>query len=81
MNKISRLIMCFKKAEEAKKERERHERDNQFLKEQITELKEDYHALLYLIEKVRKLGTDDNDRSSSVFKIPLDCAYQNELKA
>ncbi|MFB1081212.1 RsfA family transcriptional regulator [Jeotgalibacillus sp. JSM ZJ347] len=57
------------KAEEAEKERERLEKDNQFLKEQITELKEDYHALLYLIEKARKLGTDDHDASSSVFKM------------
>ncbi|MBM7578397.1 RsfA family transcriptional regulator [Jeotgalibacillus terrae] len=57
------------KIKETEKERERLEKDNEFLREQISQLKEDYHALLYLIEKARKLGSEDAERSSSVFKM------------
>ncbi|WP_166786818.1 RsfA family transcriptional regulator [Jeotgalibacillus salarius] len=67
---------------EAEKDREKLEKDNQLLKEQISELKEDYHALLYLIEKARKLGTEDGDRSSSVFKMePNGNLFRMEKKA
>ncbi|TFE03589.1 RsfA family transcriptional regulator [Jeotgalibacillus sp. R-1-5s-1] len=69
LSKKTELTDLEKRCEAAEQLAIRLEKENEQLNGQLKELEEDYRVLLFLIEKARKLGTDEQDQNATVFKM------------